>query len=398
MKKTFTLRTFGLAILLIAVLACLTGCQNDTPRHLAIVYAACENNPVPAAGGQLYEAISETTNNFGSTMSIFVADSSNFRSFHYEFEKPSMNVSDSRETVIKRNYTSMAFKALSEAEAQADEVDLLGTVSQAARQLLSDKKDKEKTEMIVIASGLSTVSPLDFTKGYLFCTPDEVVERVRSKNALPDLSFLDSVVLLGVGDVTAPQEKLSAHQVKDLKAIWKAIFEAAGCSHVTFAPDLTENSQKQHTYSVKTVDVGIDPDPDLTKVNYIGSLEFKAFKTEFVTEPEEIKTILHPYAEYLKRHETKRVLLAGMTDHYGNNDTGNMMFSMKRAAAVRQVLVDEFNINPDQIVICGLGYTDHPWRFRDEDGNELHSANRATIIVDADSEPARLFLRIGVHE
>ena len=402
MKMRFLIKL----IIKIVALVCLasivvfpmTGCPaNDKPQHLAVVYAACQNNPSISVGGQLYDAITETTDHFNSTMSVFVADSSCYRSFYGRFSAPNKQLSDSRMKQIKKNYTRMALNAISEAKAQADEVDLMGTISQSSRQLLSDRKDNEETTMIIIASGLSTTAPLDFTCGYLNCTPDEVVNALKERDCLPDLSFVNKIIWVGCGDVTAPQEKPSASDIKNLKAIWKGILEESGCKNVTFAPDLTEKESSHSEYAVKTVEVnGELPDP--LKIHYMSSIEFRSFTTEIVTAPEEVKNTISPYADYLKLHRNRCILLAGMTDHYGNNDRNNLLFSLKRADAIKKVFVDDFNIDPAQIITCGLGYTDHPWRFRDDNGNELHSANRSTIIIDADTEEAKHLLSIGIRE
>lgn len=287
-------------------------------------------------------------------------------------------------------------------------MDLIGCITQASRQLLTDKKDDEPADMLIIASGLSTVYPLDFTNGYLFCEPEDVVDALKEKQALPDLSFVESITWIGCGDVTEPQKKLSYAQVDRLKNIWKAVLEECGCKKVTFAPDISDNNQRENSgHTVKTVDVGdfVDDDKkiDLKKVHYFadieGGIKFRAFSTEIVTDLEEVKKILSPYAEELNSHPEESVVLAGMTDHYGTNDMSNMRFSMSRAAAVRKLFVAYFYVNPDQLIICGLGYTDHPWRFRDNTtGEEIKGANRAVIIVGTDTEAAETFLRIGVRE
>ena len=410
MKKYYISRPILSIMLCITFfLNLLTGCtDSETPRHLAIVYAACQNNPVPMMNGQLYETISDTAGIFDSTMSVFVADQSCYRAYYRRFESPNMTLSEAKRKQIIRGYTADALSAIGKATAQADDVDLIGCITQASRQLLTDKKDDELADMLIIASGLSTVYPLDFTNGYLFCEPEDVVDALKEKQALPDLSFVDSITWIGCGDVTEPQKKLSYAQVDRLKNIWKAVLEECGCKKVTFAPDISDNNQRENSgHTVKTVDVGdfVDDDKkiDLKKVHYFadieGGIKFRAFSTEIVTDLEEVKKILEPYAEELNSHPEESVVLAGMTDHYGTNDMSNMRFSMSRAAAVRKLFIAYFNVNPDQLIICGLGYTDHPWRFRDNTtGEEIKGANRAVIIVGTDTEAAETFLRIGVRE
>ena len=406
MKKNYIFRLIiSIMLCIMFMLNLLTGCtEPESPHHLAIVYAACQNNPVPMMSGQLYEAISDTAGTFDSTMSIFVADQSSYRAYYRRFESPNMTLSDAKLKSIISGYTNEALGAIVKATAQADEVDLIGTITQASRQLLTDKKEGEHANMLIIASGLSSVYPLDFTKGYLLCEPDEVVESLKEKQVLPDLSFIDSITWIGCGDVTEPQKKLSYSQVNRLKNIWKAVLEACGCKNITFAPDITDGNQREKSeYSVKTVDVGDfeESEIDLKKIHYLadidGGIKFKAFSTEIVTDPEKVKKILEPYAKVLNSHPEEKVVLAGMTDHYGTNNESNKRFSMERATAVGKLFIEIFNVNPAQLIICGLGDTDHPWRFR-ENNVEIRGANRAVIIVGIGTEAAETFLRIGVCE
>ena len=279
MKKYYISRPILSIMLCITfLLNLLTGCTNETPHHLAIVYAACQNNPVPMMNGQLYETLSDTAGIFDSTMSVFVADQSCYRAYYRRFESPNMTLSEAKRKQFIRNYTAEAIGSIGKATAQADDVDLIGCITQASRQLLTDKKDKEPADMLIIASGLSTVYPLDFTNGYLFCEPEDVVDALKEKQALPDLSFVESITWIGCGDVTEPQKKLSYAQVDRLKNIWKAVLEECGCKKVTFAPDISDNNQREKSeHTVKTVDVGdfVDDDKkiDLKKVHYFADIE-----------------------------------------------------------------------------------------------------------------------------
>ena len=103
MKKYYISRPILSIMLCITfLLNLLTGCTNETPHHLAIVYAACQNNPVPMMNGQLYETLSDTAGIFDSTMSVFVADQSCYRAYYRRFESPNMTLVD---RFISSSYT-----------------------------------------------------------------------------------------------------------------------------------------------------------------------------------------------------------------------------------------------------------------------------------------------------
>ena len=66
-------------------------------------------------------------------------------------------------------------------------------------------------------------------------------------------------------------------------------------------------------------------------------------------------TSLTDLAGYLEAHPEKRVALVGHTDAEGSL-AGNVSLSKRRAASVKDRLVNDFGVNPAQLEAEGIGY------------------------------------------
>ena len=79
---------------------------------------------------------------------------------------------------------------------------------------------------------------------------------------------------------------------------------------------------------------------------------------EFDFDKAEIKPQFHDElrraAEFIKTHPAPKILVAGHTDNIGTPDY-NQKLSERRAAAVRQYLIDNFGIEADKLVARGYG-------------------------------------------
>ena len=79
-------------------------------------------------------------------------------------------------------------------------------------------------------------------------------------------------------------------------------------------------------------------------------------------------------------------------------DHGRRCEHLQRAAAVKDLLVQEFDVPEDQLLTAGLGYKEDPFvRGTDWDANgnfvETEAAkNRRVIVIDAESEAAKKIL------
>jgi len=91
-------------------------------------------------------------------------------------------------------------------------------------------------EMIVDGSGLSTVGEIDFTADILDRYRNNyqaLAEKLVLEDALPNLKGIH-VVWVSFGEVAAPQDKIPASVVKEMKLLWKTALLAAGAESVEF--------------------------------------------------------------------------------------------------------------------------------------------------------------------
>ena len=125
-------------------------------------------------------------------------------------------------------------------------------------------------------------------------------------------------------------------------------------------------------------------------------VRFVADQAVFIDE-EEAKEALAPVAEIILAHPDHPILLAGTTAQAGTQENCEKL-SDRRAAAVRDLLVNEFGVPDSQLISVGLGYEKDPFvrgRDRDADGNFVETEgakNRRVVVLDAESDIARQIL------
>jgi len=125
-------------------------------------------------------------------------------------------------------------------------------------------------------------------------------------------------------------------------------------------------------------------------------VRFVANQAVFIDE-DEAKEALAPVAEIILAHPEHPILLAGTTATYGSQEDC-INLSDRRAAAVKDLLVNHFGVSEAQLITVGLGYENDPFvRGRDVDSNgnfvESEGAkNRRVVVLDAESETAQQIL------
>lgn len=123
---------------------------------------------------------------------------------------------------------------------------------------------------------------------------------------------------------------------------------------------------------------------------------FVANQAVFVNEAE-AKAALEPVARVILEHPDKPVLLAGTTATDGTQEAC-VKLSGSRAEAVRDLLVDAFDVPKEQLLTVGLGYEADPFvRGRDRDANGVFiesegAKNRRVVVLDASDPIAKEIL------
>lgn len=128
-----------------------------------------------------------------------------------------------------------------------------------------------------------------------------------------------------------------------------------------------------------------------TQVQFVGN------KAIFIDEAK-AKEVMKPVAEAILAHPDRSILIAGTTATVGAQET-SVTLSLERAEAVKQLLVNTYNVPASQISVVGLGFEDDPFeRGKDIDanGNLVESEarkNRRVVVLDAEDPIAQELLK-----
>lgn len=126
-------------------------------------------------------------------------------------------------------------------------------------------------------------------------------------------------------------------------------------------------------------------------------IQFVANKAEF-TDEAKAKEVLKPVAEAIKKASGHSIMIAGTTATDGEQSSC-VELSNQRAEAVKNILVNTYNVSESQVKTIGLGYEKDPFeRGKDIDGNgkfvETEAVkNRRVVILDADDSIAQQLLK-----
>ena len=126
-------------------------------------------------------------------------------------------------------------------------------------------------------------------------------------------------------------------------------------------------------------------------------MQFVGNKAIFIDEAK-AKEVMKPVAEAILAHPDRSILIAGTTATVGAQET-SVTLSLERAEAVKQLLVNTYNVPASQISVVGLGFEDDPFeRGKDIDanGNLVESEarkNRRVVVLDAEDPIAQELLK-----
>jgi outer membrane protein OmpA-like peptidoglycan-associated protein len=308
---------------------------------------------------------------------------------------PQAGLAKSKLNQIATEQAHSILSSLSAVKASHSELDTLAALEVARRSFASAPQGSSRN-IIVLDSGLSTTGSLNFQKSdFLDADPSEVVaDYLNTRKEIPDFSGI-TITWMGLGDIAAPQQALSAAQRANLKQIWTAIIEKTG-GKVIFLDTLSGGDNPAKDYpEVSVVSLLSDPSQtfDNSKAVAFRNVQFIGNTAEY-TNPEEVRKVLTPVAEYMKASPGFPILVIGSTA--GEKDKEFcLQLSSERAGAVRDTLVS-LGASASQIKAIGLGFND-PWHIPDTsaDGTLIESVaaqNRKVVLMDASSAGAQSIL------
>jgi OOP family OmpA-OmpF porin len=256
----------------------------------------------------------------------------------------------------RRMFMETAFFEMRAARARQPEADPLLALSRAAAAAKPDGT------VMLVDSGLQTVPPLDFRQqGLLLAQPDAVVQELKKRNLLPDLTNR-KVVLAGIGYTAPPQKPLDDATRRRLVAIWDAIARAGGAKSVEhdttpLNADVTRNVPNVSTVEIPKVDninIGCDTESILSDEGEVG---FNPDQTTFKDDAK-AREALKKFADWLKARPSARVELIGTVAHH-DRDPGNAGLPRARAETVADVLA-ALGVDRSRITARGDGWGPFP--------------------------------------
>lgn len=407
MKRLAIFSTIALCIL------SFTGCtppEQTKATHLVLIYGN-HANATPPDLSIVEKELMEVALSYGS-VTVIENDGAPYIAVQEAAEKPSSNISEPNKQRRARSFVAKVETSVEEkAIPLTEEVNTLESVELGVRAM----SEKEGKKIIILAdSGLSTTGALDLTQNFLDCLHvEEAVSTLSKKQAIPNVSNIDTIITYGLGDVAAPQDPLSNEARANLISLWKRIFKEGGgkvpdCKDTICVQKRSQTSNLPSVSKVATRQTLVDlpyeeasetaAEPILSDVDVVeipnSQVAFVANTANFSSQ-QDAEAALQPLAALLCKQKTECILI-GMTATHGEAESSRIL-SRERAEAVSQVL-QNFGVSKNQIHCIGTGY-DRTAFFTEDlnaDGtlNESFAIhNRCVLLIGTKNKAAQKLLK-----
>lgn len=401
-KRKIKLTLFAM---MVASILGLTGCDGNNnssniekaevskPAVAYMIARTANSKPIDSSAPMVQDTMINCAENYGYCFMVRVDGSPELVvAENLDIDEQFKNASKERLKRDACNKATNLLEVLDGVTGVYPEVDYLEGLRCAAASLRSLDESYTSRSIICCGTGLGTQGYLDFKNNLLSAEPEAIVEMLKEREALPDLTGI-TVYWLGMGQVAAPQEKLTPKQNKNLENIWEAVIEAAGGE---FVPNdyITVSGEMNVTDGlppVSVIDIPSDtpimfepeifeqtePEEDNAFKEPLtlgeSQVEFVGDKAEYL-HPETAVETIRPIAEYLLEHESVSLLLIGSTAGDITNES-TLRLSRDRAEAVKNTLI-KLGVDKERISTIGMG-SDDPWHISDAgyDG-PIASSNR----------------------
>lgn len=379
----------------------LAGCSGtegmpSEPENVAAVFPQHENFPalslnIPSVSAPIYDACLS----YGR-VTVTVCDGLPFLVGDYTINKPNANIDSTKRKQLAQQNCDQILLECSTAKAKTAEIDTLSAITQAAKSIQDSSGNRT---LLIYDSGLSTTGLLNFAEQNLIdADPDKIVEQLNGKHYIPDLEGIN-VVWTGIGQTTGNQTPLTENYKYKLEQLYNAILTAGGAT-VTFNHEPIQGDEPEGVPEcsiVPVVEDSLDINgalPDVVKLDET-KISFVSDEASYVSESDAYEA-LKPIADILVKNTDMKVLIVGSTATDGTIE-GCKDLSRLRADKVKNTLIEELHVNPNQLSTFGAGQNPTPFRVNDFDNNgnliESEAAkNRAVYIINSDSAVAKSFV------
>ena len=381
-----------------------TESEDVRSTHLSIILGAHSNSTILNLE-VLRDDLTELCSEEGNTITLFLADGQPSVVSHTRTnELPSFRTSSQIENIIEER-TEEIMSAAYSARAKYEEVDLLSAISLASRDLQKYSEEDSDRKLIILDTGLQTVSPLNFsTADISTLSADSIASALRESSAIPDLSGVE--VIWHMTDPAAPQEELPTSAQANLENIWRVILSAGNASDIEITKELPIDGNYEDLPTVSTVPVGenvfdladfANGTTDNTDALRLSGESFLFVPDEAtLIDPAAARTSLAKLADYMKANPSCEALLVGCTAKYGDLET-SLTLSYERAQTLEN-LFSELDVDPDRLRIVGTGWLSSALYQNDQadDGSLLTkeaAENRCCVWVNTSGSMAAQILQ-----
>lgn len=283
----------------------------------------------------------------------------------------------------QRNKLTQVTSYINGLKAASPEVDFLGSIDQAARNLGSNPMG-----VLVMGSGLQTTDPLNFAaSGVLYADPAQVVSDLTSRGLLPkDLKGV-TVYWAGMGDVAGSQQTLTIPARSNLEAIWTAIIKAAGGT-LSLLPEPASGGAASGLPAVAAVPVeAVQTKTDWTKPIVIRNSDLLFTKdTATFSDATKASQVLSGLVPSIEQNGATVTITGTASKDQATNNTADTALSLRRADAVKAALVG-LGVPESLLTTAGVGYEWCGWKSETDASGKYSDAlaeqNRSVILTSA---------------
>ena len=418
MKTLFSFSLLRLALTLMlsaAVLSLFTACgakeitdsYKDTPTDVAIILGSGANRSASMVDTamdnyKVRNILDIGARNGGSVTYIVNEQNPAVKTTSIEGVSAAYSSGQTKKIVSQR--TQQLVDAAKSLKATTPQTNLIKCLRNA-RAYLDGGNGSQKIIIIADHALAQTSGIVDFSKFNVTQTEISLLVEYLDSEMLFSDSYLCldgiSVEWLGFCSTAAPQTEMTPAAVANMEQRWLYILNKAGALSVSISTS-ADNSTLADS-NLPQVNCVFIPQTD---AEFLYETAEKLDETKLLFQPDSTLfadtakacQALEPYGTSLAQSD-RNILIAGMCATADNTGAA-MELSRKRAAAVTQLLCDEYGISPDRIEVTGLGCNDNPFRVMDlnNDGTLNETAaknNRCIIIADASSQIAQQLKAVG---
>ena len=353
-------------------------CDQSQKRNMGVVAGSTANAPATTLASSAVEQLTAVSKSNGSVTVVVPSGTP-------QVMGTTLVGSTAQDAIVcqndQRNKVSQITAYINGLKATAPQVDFLGSIDRAARDLGS-----KPMGVLVVGSGLQTTDPLDFaTSGVLYADPAQVVSDLKSRNLLPtDLNGI-TVYWSGMGDVAGSQAPLTIPARSNLIAIWTAIIHAAGGT-LSLLPEPASGTAVSGLPAVSTVPVeSVQTKTDWTHPIVIRNSDLLFVKdTATFSDPAKAQAVLAQLVPSIEQNGQVVTISGTASKDQATNNARDLALSQRRADAVKAALV-QLGVPASLLTTTGVGFDWCGWKSEtDASGaysDALAEQNRSVILT-----------------